>query len=250
MKEIRQYILGSLSESEAEQIEIQLLSNPVFAREVEIVYDQIVTDYLRGQLSASERTVFSQQVAQLPGIRARVTRQQALLNWVDQQRPVDARHPGWLRWGWLAIPAVLLLCWVWVRTNSTPTPIASVPLPATSTPLATSPPLPSVSPIPPVHRPAQVATVLFLPISVRKEGEIPTAKITKSGFLKLQIQLNEGGKTSLQIKNEKAQFKFAPIAKRHRNTYYAEVNLPTTAPSGVYEVHLSSADIRYFRISR
>lgn len=52
---LRQYLLGTLPESEWEDIEQRLLREDDFANKIDVIEDEIIEDYLQGSLSANER---------------------------------------------------------------------------------------------------------------------------------------------------------------------------------------------------
>ena len=58
LKAIRRYLLGQLPPAELPQLEERLLNDGEFYEELLIVEDELVDDYLTGELSASERVEF------------------------------------------------------------------------------------------------------------------------------------------------------------------------------------------------
>lgn len=55
---IRSYLLNQLSSSKQQAVELQLLSDETFADELEIVEDELIDEYLKGELSRKERASF------------------------------------------------------------------------------------------------------------------------------------------------------------------------------------------------
>ena len=53
--EVRLYLLGQLNEADEERLELRLLSEPAFIEEFDTIVDEITDQYVRGELSASER---------------------------------------------------------------------------------------------------------------------------------------------------------------------------------------------------
>jgi hypothetical protein len=51
---IREYLLGQLSEADAEQVELRLLTEPGFAKEYDIIVNEITDDYVAGRFAAEE----------------------------------------------------------------------------------------------------------------------------------------------------------------------------------------------------
>ena len=55
---IRKYLLNKLTPSKQQAVELQLLSDDSFADELEIVEDELIDEYLKGELSRRERASF------------------------------------------------------------------------------------------------------------------------------------------------------------------------------------------------
>src|SRR5947209_20332437 len=53
--QIREYLLGNVPEDDCKEIEVKLLTDAEFAKAVELVEDDIIEDYLEGNLSPSEK---------------------------------------------------------------------------------------------------------------------------------------------------------------------------------------------------
>ena len=53
-KQLRQYLLGQLAEADEEQVELRLLSDPVYSEESDIIADELIDQYVDGKLSAAE----------------------------------------------------------------------------------------------------------------------------------------------------------------------------------------------------
>ena len=51
---LRQYLLGQLTEAEAEEVEVGLLTEPDFAEEYDIVVDEVIDDYVAGRLKGED----------------------------------------------------------------------------------------------------------------------------------------------------------------------------------------------------
>jgi len=58
---IRQFLLGQLSEEKSEQMEARIFADPDFAEEVQIVEDELITDYGAGTLSPEARGPFERK---------------------------------------------------------------------------------------------------------------------------------------------------------------------------------------------
>lgn len=57
---VRRYLLNQLSPSEQETVELRLLSDETFSEELQIVEDELIDDYLAGELSSDERARFEE----------------------------------------------------------------------------------------------------------------------------------------------------------------------------------------------
>lgn len=58
---IRQFLLGQLSEEKSEQMEARIFADPDFAEEVQIVEDELITDYGAGTLNPEARGSFERK---------------------------------------------------------------------------------------------------------------------------------------------------------------------------------------------
>lgn len=81
----QQYLLGTLSPSEQEQVESQYFAEAESLMELQQVCDDLVDDYLRGQLPAEIRKQLEQRSEQLPFLRTKITHDKALLRFIDAQ---------------------------------------------------------------------------------------------------------------------------------------------------------------------
>ena len=114
---IRSYLLGALTQSDAEQLEERILRNDDFANQVVLVEDELVEDFARGALSESEQKQFQEHFLSTPKRQRKLMLVRALRKYSDNVGPVsDIRPaaPSWFRtiltpqWGAPAL-AVLIL---------------------------------------------------------------------------------------------------------------------------------------------
>ena len=57
---VKRYLLQQLTDAERQQIELQLLGDDDFFKEVEIVEDELIDEYLANELSRDERSAFEE----------------------------------------------------------------------------------------------------------------------------------------------------------------------------------------------
>jgi hypothetical protein len=56
----RRYLLNQLTDAEQKAVELELLSDDAFSEELEIVEDELIDEYLQGELSRKERKRFEE----------------------------------------------------------------------------------------------------------------------------------------------------------------------------------------------
>ena len=75
---IRQYLLGELNESEREQLELRVITNPDYKEEVLITEEELLEEFVNGTLSAPERESFTRMYSSSPNQWRKVKIAQAL----------------------------------------------------------------------------------------------------------------------------------------------------------------------------
>lgn len=75
---LRAYILARLDEAGLADAEERLLTDDVFARELDVVETELIDDYVAGQLVGADLMAFEQAVAERPRLRDRVAFARAL----------------------------------------------------------------------------------------------------------------------------------------------------------------------------
>jgi len=91
---IRRYLLNQLAASEQEKIELQLLGDESFSEELEFVEDELIDEYLAGELSDNERLSFEETFLTHPERRRKLTAGQALKRYFDASSPATLRSAG------------------------------------------------------------------------------------------------------------------------------------------------------------
>ena len=92
---IRQYLLGQLSQEELSQLEERLLADAAFYEELEIEEDELVDQYLRGELTLPESEYFETHFLRVPERQQKLSFAAALKKYVsleaagkEQEEPV------------------------------------------------------------------------------------------------------------------------------------------------------------------
>jgi hypothetical protein len=118
---LRRYLLGEMSESEAEAFEEEHFDDPEVLAHVRRAEDDLLDDFVAGRLSRRDRRSFERHHLATPGQRERLVAASALrLMTLDARAPRERATPapGSRRKVWLVLAAVLLAlllgwCWVW-----------------------------------------------------------------------------------------------------------------------------------------
>jgi hypothetical protein len=125
--EIREYLLGSLSETRKEALEEQYLTDARSLERIEMVEDELIDDYLEGRLTPDERLKFQQVFLTIDtrneklrlarALRKRVAGKTGILDRISERFHVPVQ--AIVRVGLVAIPVLLLLScglgWLLVR---------------------------------------------------------------------------------------------------------------------------------------
>lgn len=118
---LRRYLLGELSEDDAEAFEEEHFDDPEVLARVRRAEDDLVDDYVAGRLSRRDRKSFERHQLATPGQRERLVAASALrLMALDARAAPRERAttaPGSRMKVWLMLAALLALllgwCWVW-----------------------------------------------------------------------------------------------------------------------------------------
>ena len=84
---IRRYLLNQLSSAKQQAVELQLLSDETFADELEIVEDELIDEYLKGELSRKERASFQKYFLAHETRRRKLRASEALNRHLDKITP-------------------------------------------------------------------------------------------------------------------------------------------------------------------
>ncbi|HKU75230.1 MAG TPA: CHAT domain-containing protein [Pyrinomonadaceae bacterium] len=118
---VRRYLLDQLSDVEQQDIELRLLSDDSFAQEFEIVEDEIIDEFLAGEVSRDERVKIEQHFLTHPDRQSKLKSAQAFKRYFGKippdpvpTRTVIGRLSAWLNQNVIARPvpagiAVLLV---------------------------------------------------------------------------------------------------------------------------------------------
>jgi CHAT domain-containing protein/tetratricopeptide (TPR) repeat protein len=118
-KRVRNYLLGELADAGARQLEEQLLRQDEFVEQVLLIEDELIEDYVRGDLSADERERFERHFLTTPRRRRKLMTVRALKNYASMtakiaETPVSQRPSWWStlfapRWKVAAFASLALL---------------------------------------------------------------------------------------------------------------------------------------------
>jgi hypothetical protein len=198
---IRAYLLAQLDESSLAEAEERLLTDDVFARELEVVETELVDDYATGRLSPADRAAFEHVASERPRLQERVAFARTLA-----QRSAGEVSPRTTRRTWLAVAAAVAClatgAWlVWqlgAADRSAPLSVESpTPAPAPSDPPAATPgppdrqvqaPPPTPAPQVPVQRATPpVFAVLLSPAMTR--GTAPQVVRVPAGVARVLLRV-------------------------------------------------------------
>ena len=91
---IKSYLLGELTQSDAEQLEERILTDDTFANQVVLIEDELVEDFARGALSARERKQFQEHFLSTPNRQRKLMLVRALRKYSDNVGPVSDIQPA------------------------------------------------------------------------------------------------------------------------------------------------------------
>ena len=91
---IRSYLLNQLSPSKQQAVELQLLSDEAFADELEIVEDELIDEYLKGELSQKERESFEKYFLAHETRKSKLRAGEALKRHLDKVSPEPNPAPS------------------------------------------------------------------------------------------------------------------------------------------------------------
>lgn len=96
-KQLKQYLLGQLSEADEELVELRLMSDAAFSEEFDIVVDEIATGYVAGEFAGQEKTQVEQYFLRSPQRREKVQFICEMLRQVGEDRADPPAPTLWTR---------------------------------------------------------------------------------------------------------------------------------------------------------
>ena len=92
-KSIRRYLLKQLSDAEQQEVALRLLTDDDFSTELEIAEDELIDQYLAGELSRNDRISFEQNFLTSPERAGKLKSAQALQRYFDRTPPDPEPKP-------------------------------------------------------------------------------------------------------------------------------------------------------------
>jgi hypothetical protein len=267
---LRQYVLGRISESDRDAVELELLSDRRAQDELASVHDEVIEEYLAGTLSPEERTQFEQHFLSSPAHRREVEAAQILKAGLaarvaeggarPESRPA-AGLPLWLRMA-AGIGIVAVGAFWFAQRAKAPTDhfASSPPPPSVAMPPSNEPPLPASAK---TQEPPRVATLVLAPGRLMGGAATATTKLAQpTEALRLELLLEDASPRRYRVRlttpDAREVWKaddLEPQATEGGATVAALVPADRLA-AGSYEVALialprgTSAGRYYFQVSR
>ena len=94
----RQFLLGDVTETERAAIEDAFLADEENLVRLEIVEDELIEDYLHGDLTGAEKSLFESEFLRTAGRRERVARMQILIDETTARKRVTVSTPEKISW--------------------------------------------------------------------------------------------------------------------------------------------------------
>jgi hypothetical protein len=184
---LRRYILGGSTDEESAAIEHQYFENADALDRVRAVEDDLIDEYVSGQLTPDEREEFERNYLTTPAHGRRVGVARALRT-AASARPT----PALWRWGWpaAAMAAALIIVVLGValvlRTRSVPGTVTVDTPPSATAPAPPPPPSPAPAPV----RPEAIVVALSIsPILVRGSDQPASLTIAPgTDIVRLHLQ--------------------------------------------------------------
>ncbi len=104
--EIREYLLGRLTEAEAAAFEERLFANDDLLRAVAEEQDELIDDYLSAGLSAEDENIVRAQVAGSSTLQEKVEMHRRLLRALQHRPAAFEKTPSVAKWRWVWVGAV------------------------------------------------------------------------------------------------------------------------------------------------
>lgn len=216
---IKDYLLGRLTAEQETELEEQYFADAECVAELWAVFGDFSEQYLRGELTPSDRADFEHRLRRSPAMREMFENEKALFDCAQTKTdsgklvpPVkSAWHSRWVEWlrikplRFATLSALALLAlgwslgwWMWQAKNSAPPvqdQVAVLPPTPTPTPSVapSATPLPQATATPPPVKPAAFAS-FFLPVqSLRSGANPPTLSFPRqTQTVRLDLELTTG----------------------------------------------------------
>jgi hypothetical protein len=101
-KEIINYLLNSLGDEEQTRVEKRFLSDIEYRETIKAIEDDLVDEYVKGELPTPERKLFEKRIASLPHWQQKIEFAKALSTSVEDQdaNMISTTHPNAVKAGW------------------------------------------------------------------------------------------------------------------------------------------------------
>jgi len=178
---IRRYLLGQATDLEQQQAEELLLMDETGRRQIAIVEDELIEEYLAGELSGDELSSFESHFMAPPSRRENLRVARALRRYIDEHAnaavPAPIRRATWFAIPRFALAASVLViaaaAWFGVRSRNNHVQTAAGPAPA---PAATAAP--------------QAVVIALTPGLLRSGGAEPVLKTRpEAASIEFDLQL-------------------------------------------------------------
>jgi hypothetical protein len=134
--EIRRYLLGQLDEASGERLELRLISEPEVVEEFDVVVDELIDDYVAGELSEVDRQKAESHFLVAPERQEKLVLARALRTFVHKNRKASPqtstippkRIPAYIWATAIALFVVLGLAAAWTLTRQRPTQTVALTL--------------------------------------------------------------------------------------------------------------------------
>lgn len=139
--EIRRYLLGQLDDESVERLEFRLISEPEVVEEFDVIVDEIIDDYVAGELSEVDRQNAEAHFLVAPERQEKLVVARALRSFVQKNRKPSEqttgtipprRIPAYIWATALALFVVLGLVAAWTMMRERPTQTVALTLNITS----------------------------------------------------------------------------------------------------------------------
>jgi hypothetical protein len=172
----RRYLLGQMSEDEADALEGEYFADGEVLEQVWGVENDLVDAYVAGALGPEERAAFEGHYLATPVHRDRVASARALRAASGSRATPQDRRPSWTPWLGLAAALLLVAAGWWIGRERPPVQNARATQPtpqAAATPTAVAP----VAPTSPAGPRAVVAAFALSPVLLRGGQETPVLRV-------------------------------------------------------------------------